>query len=356
MAFSSGPPVHAQPSDSTAADSLHPASDAAAGDWLVLPFLSYEPKTKLATGVVGGYFQPNRPGRTPSSVQTGVTITQERQIILQLTPEFFYRDGQRRLAGEITLSRFPDEFFGIGGDTPADAAEDFTSRYATVEASLQRAVGDRLLVGPRVYGRLEMVTDTEDDGRLATQGIPGVDGGRTLGIGVAAVAEGRDNIYQPTDGSFVEAAALWHSAVLGSDYTFGRFTGDLRAYRSAGPITFAGQVYAEGVVGTPPFQILPLLGGSQRMRGYREGRYRDAVYWTTQAEVRAPLFWRFRATAFASVGEVGPRIGAHLFRNVQGAVGLGGRLRLNDEGVHGRADLAYGADGFEIYLSLLEAF
>jgi len=53
---------------------------------------------------------------------------------------------------------------------------------------------------------------------------------------------------------------------------------------------------------------------------------------------------------------VGPRIGADLFRNVQGAVGLGGRLRLNDEGVHGRADLAYGADGFEIYLSLLEAF
>jgi hypothetical protein len=43
-------------------------------------------------------------------------------------------------------------------------------------------------------------------------------------------------------------------------------------------------------------------------------------------------------------------------RNVQLAAGIGGRLRLNDEGVHGRMDIAYGAHGFELYLSLLEAF
>jgi outer membrane translocation and assembly module TamA len=92
------------------------------------------------------------------------------------------------------------------------------------------------------------------------------------------------------------------------------------------------------------------------MRGYRAGRYRDNVYWTAQAEVRFPLFWRFRMTAFANVGEVGPRIGADLFSAVQAAAGLGGRFRLTDDGVYGRMDLAYGASGVQLYLSLGEAF
>jgi hemolysin activation/secretion protein len=118
----------------------------------------------------------------------------------------------------------------------------------------------------------------------------------------------------------------------------------------------AGQVYTEAVIGEAPFQLLPLLGGSNRMRGYREGRLRDDVYWTVQVEYRFPLFWRFKGTAFASAGEVGPRIGAPLVNGVETAVGLGGRLRLTEDGVHGRLDLAYSRTGLELYISLGEAF
>jgi hypothetical protein len=92
------------------------------------------------------------------------------------------------------------------------------------------------------------------------------------------------------------------------------------------------------------------------MRGYREGRYRDDVYWTTQAEYRFPLFWRLKGVAFASVGAVGPRLGGALARDVEAAVGLGGRFRFTDDGVHGRLDLAYSPTGLELYLSLGEAF
>lgn len=356
------PTAHAQPADTPHADTTHADTSASArsGDWLVLPYASYEPKTRLSAGVVAGFYRPDRPGRIPSSVQSVVTVTQERQVIIQVTPEIYLDDGRHRLAGEIAISRFPDQFFGIGGDTPAERKEDFTSRFLTLEATAQRRVNagipGALQVGPRAYLRAESVTELADDGTLATGRIAGADGGFTAGLGAGLLWEDRDNIYYPRDGHFAEASAVWHSAALGSDFTFGRFVSDLRAYRSAGPVVVAGNVYVEGVAGTPPFQILPLLGGSDRMRGYREGRYRDRLYWTTQAEVRAPLFWRFGAAAFASAGEVGPRIGSDLFRNVQWAAGLGGRLRLNDEGVRGRVDLAYGAGGLELYLSLLEAF
>lgn len=362
LASAAAPEVYAQPSanpDSTVADST--SAEDASGDWLVLPFLAYEPRTKLSTGVVAGYYRPNRPGRLPSSVQSVVTITQERQVIVQVEPEIYLQGGRYRIAGEAVVSRFPDRFFGIGGDTPDRLGEDFTSRYLTLEATAQRRINtgsdaSTLQVGPRLFSRIESVTEVEDDGTLDIGGIAGADGGTTLGLGGGMLLEARDNIYYPRHGHFAEVTALWHSAAIGSDFTFGRLRADLRGYRSAGPVVFAGNVYAEGVAGTPPFQILPLLGGSSRMRGYREGRYRDTVYWTTQAEVRVPLFWRFGATAFASAGEVGPRVGTDLFNKVQLAAGIGGRLRLNDEGVHGRVDLAYGANGLELYLSLLEAF
>ena len=358
-------PAHAQSdpdpsrSDSTAADSAD--AEDASGDWLLLPFLAYEPKTRLSTGVVAGYFQPSRPGQVPSSVQAVLTVTQERQLIIQVEPEIYLQGGRYRIAGGTIGSRFPDRLFGIGGDTPDRLAEDFTSRYLTLEATAQRRIDtgsdqSTLQVGPRVFSRFESVTEVEDGQALDTGAIAGAGGGTTLGLGGGMLLEARDNIYYPRDGHFAEVTALWHSAAIGSDFTFARLRADLRGYRSSGPVVFAGNVYMEGVAGTPPFQILPLLGGSSRMRGYREGRYRDAVYWATQAEVRVPLFWRFGATAFAGAGEVGPRVGADLFDEVQLAAGLGGRLRLNEEGVHGRVDLAYGANGLELYLSLREAF
>ena len=42
--------------------------------------------------------------------------------------------------------------------------------------------------------------------------------------------------------------------------------------------------------------------------------------------------------------------------DVETAVGLGGRFRFTDDGVHGRLDLAYSPTGLELYMSLGEAF
>jgi hypothetical protein len=42
--------------------------------------------------------------------------------------------------------------------------------------------------------------------------------------------------------------------------------------------------------------------------------------------------------------------------DVEAAVGVGGRLRLTEDGVHGRLDLAYSRTGVELYVSLGEAF
>ena len=336
-----------------AADTTAAKPDA---DWLLLPFASYSPDTKLAGGVVGGYYQSAQGGRPGSSVQSTITVTQRRQVIVQATPELYLNGGQWRVQGDLQAAHFPNSFYGIGGDTPASAEEAYTARYVLIDAAAQRRLRPHLRVGPRLYVRTGTVMDPDSGGLIAQERVPGADGGLTAGLGGTVFWDARNSLYYPTAGTYADLGATLYSAAWGSEYTFAHLKADARGYQGVGWGLLAGQVYAEGVLGDAPFELLPLLGGPDRMRGYREGRFRDNAYWTAQVEYRAPLFWRFKATAFASVGAVGPRVGAALVDDVEAAVGFGGRLRFTDDGVHGRVDLAYSRTGPELYLSLGEAF
>jgi hypothetical protein len=353
-----GGPAYGQSSsalDTTSAPDTTAAPEPSA-DWLLLPFASYSPDTKLAGGLVLGYYRPERAEGRASSVQATITVTQRRQLIVQVDPELYLGGGAWRVQGELQASHFPNSFYGIGGDTPAAAEEGYTARYVLADGTAQRRVRPNLRVGPRLFVRADAVRDPEAGGLIERNRVAGADGGLAVGLGGSAFWDARDSRYYPTSGTYAEVLATLHSAAWGSDYTFAQFKTDLRAYRTLGPGVWAGQIYTESTAGTAPFQLLPLLGGDERMRGYREGRLRDDVYWTVQTEYRVPLFWRLKGVAFAAVGEVGPRVGPALVDDVETAVGLGGRFRFTDDGVHGRLDLAYSPTGLELYMSLGEAF
>lgn len=351
-------PGQAQPAggDVASAQDTSTTGETESASWLFLPYASYAPDTKFAGGLTFGYYRPEQPDGSASNVQTTLTVTQRRQLIAGVETELYLADGRWRGEGQIKASHFPNSFYGIGGDTPASAEEAYTERYALLDLTAQRRVRPNLRIGPRVFVRGETVRDPEAGGLIDRRRVDGAEGGVTAGLGLSAFWDGRNSLYYPTTGSYAEVVFTLHSAAWGSDYTFGRVKADLRGYRSVGPGTLAGQVYAESVMGTTPFQQLPLLGGSSHMRGYRDGRFRDDVYWTVQSEYRFPLFWRFKGVVFASVGEVGPRIGGDLVEDVETAIGIGGRLRLTEDGVHGRLDIAYSPTGIEPYVSMGEAF
>ena len=325
-------------------------------NWLILPFASYSPTTKLAGGLVVGYYRPEREGKRASSLQSTITVTQRRQIIVGITPELYLNENQWRIFADLKGRHFPDSFYGIGGGTPEDAEEKYTARNLLADLTIQRRINPDLRIGPRVFLRGGTVDPDSSTGLLGRDVVAGANGGFVAGLGGTVFWDARDSRYYPTKGTYAETAFTVHSAALGSDFTFGKLEVDLRGYNALGPGVLAGQVYTETVMGTAPFDLLPLLGGSERLRGYREGRFRDNVYWTAQTEYRFPLFWRLKGAAFTSVGEVAPRIGGELFQNVEAAIGLGGRLKFTEDGVHGRLDVAYSRTGIELYVSLGEAF
>ena len=332
-------------------------ADSTASSVLVLPNMFYTPETKIAGGLVLGYYTKLDPQSPTSGLQGAAIYTQRRQFYVQILPEFYWQQGRWRLDSELWASRYPNVFYGIGPGVPAAQEEEYTARIADVQAQLQRAVQPGWRIGPEVRVRTEEVTDVADGQLLDTQSIPGRTGATTLGFGLRSTWDGRDNLYYPRQGRFVEVAGMMHAAAAEDWHAFGRLTADARTYVPvAGTHVLAAQGYVEAVAGTAPFPLLPLLGGEDLMRGYREGRYRDRLFAALQAAYRFPLVWRFKAAAFANIGQVAPRLDVFSLGDPKYALGAGLRLRLNDEGVHGRVDYAVSPAGGALYITLLEAF
>lgn len=333
------------------------STDDTSGSVLVLPNVFYTPETKIAGGLVLGYYRPLDPQSPPSSIQLAAIYTQRQQFYVQFMPEAFWNRGSWWVDGEVWLSRYPDAFYGIGPLAPSAQEEEYTARIADGQGSIQRQVRPGWRAGLHLRMRTETVTEVADGGVLDMQPIPGRTGGTTLGGGLVTTWDRRDNLYFPRNGSYIEARAMLHRASVEVRHTFTRLLVDARYYW---PVirrhVFAAQVYAEAVGGTVPFQLMPLLGGADLMRGYREGRYRDNVLGIIQGGYRFPLVWRFKGALFANAGNIAPRLGRFQLSGLKYAVGGGLRLRLNDEGVHGRVDYAISPDGGALYITLLEAF
>ena len=344
-------------SSAVAQEASAPDSAEAEASWFILPNVYYTPETSVAGGVAGGYFFRMAPGSRPSSVQGAVTVTARRQLLLSLRPEVFTARDRWHAAGEVFVQDYPDVFYGIGEGTPDALEEEFTARRINVLAMVERTMWRHLRLGLRYRFRVEQIADVAEDGLLATAEIPGRDESWLSGAGVTAVWDARDNLFYPRGGSYVEAYAIGHAAALGSTFGFGRFVIDARRYVPlVGRHLLALQGYGEAVAGTAPFTALPILGGTELMRGYREGRFRDDVLALVQSEYRFPIWWRIRGALFASVGDVASRVDAFQTSEVEVAAGAGLRIRISPEDLNIRIDYAIGREGGALYFTLQEAF
>lgn len=332
------------------------SSTAEATTWYAFPTVFYTPATSLGFGAAGGIFFGEGVGR-PSSLQGDVSATLNGQYGANVRPEWYRQDGQQRVFGDIALSAYPDVFYGLGPDATDSQEEEFTSRYVDAILQAEQQVGAGWRIGLRSRVRREVVTEVEADGLLDGTAIPGHDASTVVGVGPLVARDTRDRSFYPRRGQFAMAYVLVHREWLGSTFGFTRAVIDARQYVPLGwGHTLAVQGYGEAVSGTAPFSVLPQLGGPLRMRGYLEGRFRDDVYATTQAEWRFPVRGRFAGAVFGSLGAVAGRVDAFGRYGLEMAGGVGFRYRLNDQGVHIRLDYALGNEGAGLYITAQEPF
>jgi len=348
-----------------AQDSLPPADTAgpSGGTIVPLPALFYQPETGTGFGVlVTYYFRPGRAGRDTPPSELGLTAiyTTKKQILTSLGTRLYLSGGSLRVAGNVAAIKFPTKFWGIGNATPDEAEEDYTPLAFLFVGEALQEVRRGWFLGGRVQVAHRTLREVSDSGQLVTGTVPGSEDGRAVEGSLLVTYDVRDNTIYPNAGAYVQLTLLGAATALASDFGYGGLQLDARAYLS--PLSrhvLALRALTSGRSGTPPFDMLPQLGGDALLRGYYQGRFRDEVLVALQSEYRLPVFWRIGAVGFAAVGRVAPRYGDLSLDDLK--VSLGGGLRFllsRQEGLNIRADYGWGFDvqsgGF--YLGIGEAF
>lgn len=325
-------------------------------NWTFIPALTYSPETSLGLGLraIKIIRSEGDPKRRPSTIPITLLYTLNKQIIFTSSLDLWLNGNADHLYGRLELSDYPFKFYGVGNNLSENNAEDYASRSMDLQVSYQKLVVGSLYLGPKYRFNLGDIYKKQIGGMLETGNIAGSEGQRISGLGIGLSFDTRNNIFQPERGVLHQAQLMSYQSFLGSDFIFSQYQLDLRKYvKTYESQVLAVQAWYSLTAGRPPFQQLSLLGGSDIMRGYFEGRYRDRHAMVYQVEYRIPVYRKLGVVLFGSTGQVAGQLSSFTISGFKYGGGLGFRYRLTEDGLNIRLDLAYG-DQAAFYFGLNE--
>lgn len=336
-------------------------STAFSNSFFAVPLVFRSPETSWGFGAGAIYaFKPKRYSQTtrPSQVQIGFAYTVLDQILSYAPFQIFTNDNKMQFSGELGYYRFTYDYYGIGNSMPPDFREVFTVEFPRLRFQAAYQIFPNQYFGLRYWMDNFDITDTEPGGELNDGGIRGSQGGFLSGLGIVYSYDNRDNVFDAHSGWFIETAFFHNGSWLGSSFDYGKFIMDARKYFTVGKKqALATQVYLEFTGGRAPFNQLALMGGTQRMRGYYEGRFRDNNLIMTQSEYRFPIFWRIRGVVFGGLGVVSDRLVNLSTKYIRWTAGGGLRFAIDPvERINIRLDYGIAAESSGFYITVSEAF
>jgi len=336
-------------------------------DLFAFPAAIYSPETTLAFGGAGNYYfklgheRDSTVART-SYIQALGLYTLRKQVVFGGESVIFFRDENYILKTKISVSYFPDRFWGLGNNS-SDAYEKYTIGQYYIFPQLLRKVYKNLFVGVAYelqnvfsfkYGQPAGTTNLFDK-----QNVAGRKGSFVSGLGLVALWDGRDNAFSPSKGFYFSYYANDFSSAFGSKYNFISHLIDARKYISiTQKQVLAFQLMAFLNNGDVPLRSMANMGSNTIMRGYYEGRYTDNNMIAAQAEHRFPVYNRFGMVLFAAAGKVGKSTKEVFTLNqLRPAFGTGLRYAIDKkEKLNLRFDVAFGRHSNGFYFYITEAF
>lgn len=329
---------------------------------LAIPVLSRAPETDWTFGAAGTWlFKTSHADSLlrASNVQLIGIYTLRKQYVGQLDANIVFPGEKWYLKMHASLSRFPDRYWGIGNNMPDENAERFSFDQYHINPMLMRRIRGKFFAGAIYdFQKIYHVKYTPG-GIFDQQQLAGRYGSLISGAGITVLLDSRDNLYNAYKGWYAQLTSIFYGKAWGSQYTYNQIILDTRKYfRVYKNHVFALQAYFEyNGPGTAPFRNIARMGGPERMRGYYSGRFTDKAHMCYQAEYRFPVWWRFGATVFASLGEVAPSFGKMSMKGLKYSYGAGIRFAANRlERINFRFDYGFVKGGSDYYFTVAEAF
>lgn len=325
-----------------------------------LPALFYTPETRLGYGALtSGVFNLGDKATTRNSnVQLLAAYTLNKQIILQSKHNIFTKNESYVFNGELSYYDFPILYYGIGNDTKKDFEEDLQYQVVEFRERVLKQVKPHLFVG--LQYRFTNLYDLSYEPEFLVLDEPILEAGvgKSSGLGFAIAYDDRDNVLNATSGGFYNFSSFYYQEAFGSDFTYNRYTLDLRRFWSINDKSvLAAQIYGEFNTSRTPFREMAQLGGDMIMRGYYNGRYRDNQQVAIQTEYRRQVLSWLGITAFSAFGDVSDEFSNFDAGDFKWTAGAGLRFMVNkSDRLNIRVDYGFGESTSGFYFAFAEAF
>ncbi len=362
-----------------AASAAAPDSTAVQRKGLIGKFISYfdeanKPKDykKFDFSVIGGPHYSSDRGFGIGLVAAGLYRTDEADSLLQpssvaltaaATTGNFYDIGieglnifpadRFRLAYDINFQSFDTDFWGIGYARERSDANKSSYKYFKLEADLSftAQVARRLFVGPRI--EYAYVNGKHRENVWLWEGQPH----RTAALGFGAILsyDTRDYVHNAYSGWYLNLTQMFFLRW----YNRGNFSVSEITASHYEPVWKGGVVAAlfhgRFTYGATPWALLSTFGGSDLMRGYYEGRYRDKCAMVLTVELRQHVWKRSGAVVWAGAGKIFPNFQELRFNHLLPNFGVGYRWEFKKR-VNVRLDYGIGRHCSSFIFSINEAF
>ncbi|MBO1895383.1 BamA/TamA family outer membrane protein [Shewanella sp. BF02_Schw] len=334
--------------------------DTKAIDMSYLPTAYYTPEKKFGVGLlmVGLYKTDNASSeQQPSSLVLNSFASVNNSYGVTVENMTFLNQGKQRLLLDLELHNEAAVYYGIGieqGDQDLNHHE-FKEQLYSFKPRWMTEVASNYFIGVGA----DFIYTTADSLELVATEAP-VDSSTLLpdnfssGVVVTSIYDSRDYRLNATKGWLFQVdAGLYQNDQFDS---FSTYNIELANYIDLGstPGLIAWQVQGHLTSGDVPWNLLPDLGGSDAMRGYIRGRYRDEQMMMGQVEYRLPVFQRYGMVFWGAVGSVAPKV-SELTDTLLTAYGTGFRFKIKDN-INLRFDVGVGENETNFYLNVNEVF
>jgi len=300
--------------------------------FLAYPIAFYFPETRFGFGVAGIYsfrFKNESLKTNPSQVIFTIDYTMNRQLILVMPFELYWKNQLWKARGEIGYNRYFYNFYGIGSTSNIFDRETYDVNFPRVQLDLLRSY-KRVFFGFRSGFDDYRIVRLTPDGILDNSIKIGKEGGRSIGLGLLLQFDSRDYLQSPSKGFFGELNILNNTKRLGSNFNFWRIAMNISNYTSLKEdfIIASNLIITHTSEGTPFFEM-PYFGSPSRARGFQDRRFTDKNMYVFQSEFRYPIYKRLQGVAFGSISAVTPNFGKIIHEDMKGAGGMGLRFQLS---------------------------
>ncbi len=272
-------------------------------------------------------------------------ISTQGHVLVGMAGNHSVAEGKWRIGYKGYYSSAPVDFWGVG--------------YENAENSLNRTEYDRKKLylqgeavkyfSPKFYAGPSFSWDWINWENLA--------GAKTgaFGYGAVGVYDTRDNSVSPQNGIYMKIRQRNYTDFDSKPFYISILQFDAYSHVWDGGV-LAFDLMGEFSYGNVPWTLLPAIGGTERMRGYYRGRYRDNNAVSVQVELRQHIWEMISGAAWIGGADVWGKASSFNLRHTLPNAGAGVRLKLA-AGILLRFDYGFGKGGQNGFvLGLNEAF